>query len=61
MAVYSLKIDGVLKKLKFVRPNRWNRFRSGYQVSHKGQKRWLDSKYLESIVPHDSVIGVKNG
>jgi hypothetical protein len=58
MAVYSIKIDGVLKKIKHIGPNKWNHYRSGYRVSHKGQKRWLDDQYLKTIVPHDSVIGV---
>jgi hypothetical protein len=58
MEVYSIKIDGVLKKLKPKLPCHWNHYRAGYRVSHHGQPRWLDKEYLKTIVPHDSVIGV---
>jgi len=59
MTVYSIKIDGVLKEIKHRKANQWNNFRSGYQVSHQGTRRWLDDAYLKTIKPHDSVIDVK--
>ena len=61
MEVYSIKIAGELRKLKFRTANRWNHYRAGYRVSHKGAYRVLDTKYLKTIKPHDSVIGVRNG
>lgn len=40
--LFSLKIDGVLKELKLVKPNPWNWLpMPGYVVSVKGRRRTL--------------------
>jgi hypothetical protein len=63
--LYSMKVDGVLKPLKFHRPNhfnhlwRYNDTNGGYQVSVKGRKRWLLIEELEAIKPHDATIPVR--
>ena len=61
MKLYSIKIDGMLKELKHRNANKWNYYRSGYEVSHKGRRRRLTDDYLKTIKPHDSVIDVAHG
>lgn len=72
--LYSIKIDGVLKQLKYHYANRWNHIgtwptklkdgssvysKGGYVVSVKGCNRVLTIEYLKDIEPHDSTIPVK--
>jgi len=50
--LYSLKIDGVLKPLKIINPNRWNSWpMPGYRVSVKGRGRYLPIGYLKGLKP----------
>lgn len=72
--LYSLKVDGVLKPLKFTKPSRFNhmynftvRLRNGdrvqctggWYVSVKGHRKLLPLEMLKDIEPHDSTIPVK--
>lgn len=64
--LYSMKIDGILKPLKFHKPNHFNNLvywrhhtEGGYQVSVKGRKRWLLIEELKAIKEHDATIPVK--
>lgn len=63
--LYSMKIDGVLKPLKFHKPNqfnhmwRYNDTKGGYYCSVRGQRRFYSIEKLKELkdVPH--VIPVK--
>jgi len=72
--LYSLKISGVLKPLKYYTPNRWNhigRFPSklkdgtkvysngGYRVSVEGRLKFYAIEQLKEIEEHDATIPVK--
>jgi len=62
--LYSLKIDGILKPLTFIKPNIYNKLnpfetKGGWRVSVRGTHRWLVIEYLESLKPTDSEIPVK--
>lgn len=72
--LYSLKISGILKELKYRYPNRWNYIgqyptkladgtkiysKGGYQVSVKGQTRFYAIEQLKEIKEHDATIPVK--
>jgi len=63
--LYSLKVDGILKPLKFYRPNKFNRLyyvtkRGGYYCSVKGRKKFYSIEELERIKNHDATIPVRN-
>jgi hypothetical protein len=57
--LYSIK-SGTLRRLKLVGPNRWNKYHSGYQVSHNGAHQWLRYKYLENLTLKNSVIPIED-
>ena len=65
--LYSLKMDGVLKPLKFHKPDYFNKLNhhprrlteGGWRVSVKGQRRWLLLEELKAIVPSNTTIPVK--
>jgi len=64
--LYSLKIDGILKPLKFTRPNHFNKMvywrketRGGYYVSVKGRNRLLLIEDLLELKVGNDVIPVK--
>lgn len=56
--LYTLKITGELRPLKYSAPNQWNYFRGGYQVSVGGQKRRLTNEYLQTLKPKAQVFPV---
>lgn len=72
--LYSLKIDGVLKPLRFHTPNRFNHIwnytvklrdgskvpcTGGFYVSVRGNRKFMPLEALKDIEPHDSTIPVK--
>lgn len=58
--VYSIKIDGVLKPIKKVYPNRFNNLTEpGFRVSHQGHKRFMSLSRLEKLTRDDATIPVK--
>lgn len=58
--LYSMKVDGILKPLKVCKPNYWNKYFSGYQVSVQGSKRLVEMSFLMNIQMSDSIIPVKS-
>lgn len=61
--LYSLKVDGILKPLKYHVPNRFNhigRFSDGgFYVSVKGLRKFYPIEKLRELKPEDSTIPVK--
>lgn len=58
--LYSIKIGGVLRPLKFVNPNKWNELPSpAYRVSVKGRDRYLLISELKKLTIQDSIIPVE--
>jgi hypothetical protein len=53
--LYSLK-RGSLKPLAKALPCRRNFYRSGYQISNLGKRRFIDIKELRSLTITDSII-----
>lgn len=49
--LYTLKTTGELRPLAFRRANKWNHFRDGYQVSHRGRRRFITVDYLRTLLP----------
>jgi len=47
--LFSIKVSGELRELQFQKANRWNKYREGYRVSVKGQKRTLTLEYLKTL------------
>lgn len=47
--LFSIKVTGELRELKFQPANMWNNFRAGYRVSRKGRKRVFTLDYLKSL------------
>ena len=47
--LFSIKVTGELREMKFQKGNHWNNYRAGYRVSVKGQNRVLDLPYLKSL------------
>ena len=47
--LYSVKVVGMLKPLGKCFPNVHNHFRTGWKVSVKGERRWLDLSYLQRL------------
>jgi hypothetical protein len=60
--LYSLKIDGVLKPIRYVTPNHFNHLNEpGYRVSHKGVRRFMPMSKLKALPKHHTdVIPVKD-
>jgi len=56
--LFSIKQGGALRELKFKPANYWNRNCAGYQVSHKGIKRYMTLDYLKTLTLKDSEIGI---
>ena len=69
--LYSMKISGVLKPLKFRKPNQWNNMYrwqvtlkngdkimtgGGYQVSVRGRTKYMLIEELMDIEPTKSVV-----
>ena len=55
--LYSIKVTGMLRELKYVKPTFWNKGFSGYAVSVNGRKRYLHMDYLMKLNPkrHETV------
>lgn len=49
--LYTLKVTGELRPLVRKSPNKWNHYREGYQISHKGLRRFVTTEYLRSLTP----------
>ena len=49
--LYSIKVTGMLRPLKFNKPNRWNQGFTGYKVSVNGRHRYLHLEYLKTLSP----------
>lgn len=47
-SLFSIKVTGELREIKFRKMSQWNRY-DGYQVSHKGQRRFLPIQYLKTL------------
>lgn len=62
MKLYSIKISGELKPLKYTKPDYFNRWQcGGYRVSVNGRKRVLLDDYLHYIEPSDSQVQIYTG
>jgi len=60
--LYSLKIDGILKPLKLIRPNHFNNWKEpGYRVSVGGFRRVMPLSRLKKLTCKDEEIPVKDG
>ncbi len=58
--LYSIKVSGILHLLASPRkPNRFNHFVEGYQVSVNGHKKLLSLYYLRNIKSANSIIPVE--
>ncbi len=58
--LYSIKVTGILRPLKFQSANRYNQGVAGYQVSAKGRKRHIPYETLLKLTKvKDSVIPVQ--
>ena len=72
--LYSLKIEGILKPLKFYKPNPFNHMqrhpvklkdgnsvmtRGGFYVSVKGRRKFYPIEKLMELEEHDATIPVK--
>ena len=72
--LYSMKIDGVLKPLKFYKPNPWNHLfrhpltlktgekvytKGGYYVSFRGRRKFYAIEHLKELAVEPHVIPVK--
>lgn len=49
--LYTIKITGELRPMVFRTGNRWNHYRSGYQISHRGHRKFLSMDYLRTLQP----------
>lgn len=57
--LYSIKVEGVLKPLTLVNPNKHNRLSSpAYRISYKNSPRYVFLDRLMSLKPKDRVIDV---
>ena len=56
--LFSIK-TGLLKPIKYTKPNRWNHFTDGYRISTKGQRKNIQMKYLQELTITDSVIQIE--
>lgn len=64
--VYSLKVDGILKPLKYVSPfrgyhgGRYVDFAGGFRLSKKGRSRTVGMGFLRRLTPTDYQVPYKN-
>ena len=56
--LYSVKVTGELRLMKFMPPCRWNHFVLGYRVSVRGDRRTLTMDYLEKLTSTPQVFPV---
>ena len=62
--LYSLKVDGILKPLRFYTPNRFNHMwrygsEGGYYVSVNGHRRFYPIEKLNELTQHNATIPVE--
>jgi hypothetical protein len=58
--LYSIKVTGVLRPLKFQPGNRWNHYVARYSISVNGKKKNIPVELLKKCKkPSDSVIPVQ--
>jgi hypothetical protein len=58
--LYSIKVSGILRPLKFQRANQYNHGVAGYQISVNGRKKHIPVDLLKKCKkPSDSVIPVQ--
>lgn len=50
--LYSFK-GGELKPLKYHEPCYFNKFHAGFQISHKGNQRYITVRYLKTLKQPD--------
>ncbi len=56
--LYSIKIIGILRKMKRSPINAFCKHNGGYHVSHLNRRRFLSDQYLAKLKMKDSVIEV---
>lgn len=58
--LYSLKVGGILRRLRQVFPNRFNHAPAGmgpyYELSHQGKRVFLSVRDLEQITPSQTEV-----
>jgi len=54
--LYTMKVTGVLRRMKMQNPNQWNHMQSCYHISVNGQHRSLYQNSLVKLVAKNSVI-----
>ncbi len=47
--LFSIKVTGELREMRFNKANQWNHYRSGYQVSYKGRRHYFPIEYLKTL------------
>ncbi len=58
--LYSIKVTGVLRPLKYQKGNRYNHYVPGYSISVNGEKKHIPINMLKKCKkPTDSVIPVQ--
>lgn len=66
--LYSIKIDGILKPIKFYKPDRFNKFhtwpirwktKGAYCVSVKAERRYLFIEDLLKLKIEDAIIPIR--
>lgn len=57
--LFSIKVTGELRELRYHKASRWNNFTSGYHVSVKGERRWLRDEYLKTLNSQEIQIAYK--
>lgn len=51
--LYTMKVSGELREMRYNRPNQWNNYREGYQVSYRGVRRFYTIQYLKTLQPQE--------
>ena len=58
--LYSIKVDGVLKPLKKVFPNPFNKIEEpGYRISVNGKRRFVSVSYLQTLKLKNTEIPIR--
>lgn len=55
--LYSIK-TGLVREIKYTKPNRFNHFMDGYRVSHEGHRVVLTLEYLNKLTNVDHIIPI---
>lgn len=54
--LFSIKVTGELREMRFNKPNQWNHYRSGYQVSYRGIRRFYTIEYLKGLQSQEITV-----